>query len=297
MPGPTLYGPRADPDSRECGLPLENQREPVFNLPKTIVVLVIVLTVIHTVRTMLPDRTDFEVIFTFGFVPARYDAASQYAGQFPGGFAADIWTFVSYSFLHGDWMHLIMNMIWMVAFATPVVRRFGLTRFLLLSAAASIGGALLHLSTHWGEVIPMVGASAAISGHMGAATRFAFQRQVMFGFGRPDDETRWRRPALPLLLAFRDIRVVAFVAVWFAANYLFGAASLMPGVEAAIAWQAHIGGFLVGLLLFPLFDIPKSQLVYPRPSRPTVPGVGGFTPPGPNGGGDRSGNGQNRGSE
>jgi membrane associated rhomboid family serine protease len=53
----------------------------------------------------------------------------------------------------------------------------------------------------------------------------------------------------------RDVRVLAFLVVWFGVNLLFGVGTIsMPGVEQSIAWQAHIGGFLAGLLLFPLFD-------------------------------------------
>jgi membrane associated rhomboid family serine protease len=118
----------------------------------------------------------------------------------------------------------------------------------------------VHLVTHWAELLPMVGASAAISGAMGAATRFVFQRGHALGFWR-DPERAAHAPALPLAASLRDPRVLAFVAVWFGVNLLFGVFSLgMPGVEQAIAWQAHIGGFLAGLLAFAAFDpIPMAR--------------------------------------
>jgi len=240
---------------------VQNRHEPIFNIPATIVILVVVLTAIHSVRLLLGPQLDLWTIFTFGFVPARYDPDSQFFGALPGGTGADAWTFVTYALLHGDWVHLGVNVAWMVAFGTPVFRRLGTVRFFAISLAATVAGAALHLATHWGEPLPMVGASAAISGQMGAAARFAFQRQVLFGFSNPDDDSRWRRPALSLIAAFRDIRVFAFVAVWFAVNYVFGATDVMAGMSAPIAWQAHVGGFLVGLLLFPLFDIPASRTV------------------------------------
>jgi membrane associated rhomboid family serine protease len=87
----------------------------------------------------------------------------------PGGAGADAWTFVSYALLHGSWIHLGVNIAWMVAFGTPVLRRFGTVRFLVLSLVAAMAAAVLHLATHWGEFIPMIGASGAISGQMGAA--------------------------------------------------------------------------------------------------------------------------------
>jgi membrane associated rhomboid family serine protease len=102
--------------------------------------------------------------------------------------------------------------------------------------------------------LPMVGASAAISGAMAAAARFAFQRGGPLEMWRDRAEAS-RVPAAPLSVSLRDARVIAFLLVWFGVNILFGVFSMgMPGVEQAIAWQAHIGGFLAGLLAFAAFD-------------------------------------------
>lgn len=237
---------------------MQNRREPIFNLPAAIVTIAVCFTVIHIARLLLSARSDLWVLLTFGFVPARFDSSFPYLDQMPGGIPADVWTFFTYALLHGSWMHLGVNIVWMVAFGTPVLRRFGVLRFIFLSLASAAAGAALHLATHWGEAAPMIGASAAISGQMGAAVRFAFQRHVLLGFAR-DDDARWRQPAVPLTAAFADIRVLAFVVVWFGVNIVFGATSIMPGVDSPIAWQAHIGGFLVGFLLFRFFDPISSR--------------------------------------
>jgi membrane associated rhomboid family serine protease len=111
----------------------------------------------------------------------------------------------------------------------------------------------------------MVGASASISGFMAAAMRFAFQRSGPLGIGRHDPEA-YRVPALPLSAVLRDVRVLSFLAVWFALNLVFGIGSLsIDGGEQSIAWQAHIGGFLAGLLAFAAFDPVKAA---PRGSGP-----------------------------
>ena len=99
----------------------------------------------------------------------------------------------------------------------------------------------------------MVGASAAISAHMAGVSRFAFV------YGGPLWRSRgaesYRRPAPPLSQVIRDRRVMAFLGVWFAVNLIFGLGGAGSGIAfGAIAWDAHLGGFLAGLLLFQLFD-------------------------------------------
>src|SRR5262249_55836313 len=128
-------------------------------------------------------------------------------------------------------------------------------RFLAFFAVTAAAGAAFHLLTNFGSVQPMIGASGAISGFMAASVRFAFQRGGPLDLLRGGDPEAYRVPSVPLLTALRGRRIVVFVGAWFALNILFGLGTLvMPGMEQAIAWQAHIGGFLAGLILFALFD-------------------------------------------
>jgi membrane associated rhomboid family serine protease len=77
---------------------------------------------------------------------------------------------------------------------------------------------------------------------------------------RGDDEQSYRVPAIPLTGVLRDPRVLIFIVVWFGINLVFGLGSFsMTGGERSIAWQAHIGGFLAGLLLFSWFDQAPSD--------------------------------------
>ena len=126
----------------------------------------------------------------------------------------------------------------------------------IITAAA---GAAVHLLTHFGELLPLVGASAAISGAMAAAMRFAFQRGGPLGpLGpfRRDDQAAYRVPATPLSVMLREPRLIVFLIVWFGVNLLFGLGIVsLPGEsDMPIAWEAHIGGFLAGLVSFALFD-------------------------------------------
>ena len=239
------------------------KREPVFNIPPVIIGLLAVLALIHAVRAyLLTDEQDMQLLLTFAFIPSRYDT-SALGGVLPGGFGAELWTFVTYALIHADWTHYGVNAVWLLPFGSAVARRFGTLRFILFFAVAAAAGAAMHLATHAGEDLPVIGASAAISGTMAAAMRFAFQRGGPLSFWRSGDASDYRVPAVPLGAALRDPRVLVFVVVWFGINILFGLGSLpMTGVgqDQVVAWQAHIGGFLAGLFLFSWFD--------PKPSEP-----------------------------
>jgi membrane associated rhomboid family serine protease len=237
------------------------KREPLFNVPSVIVASLVVLALIHGVRTLLlTEDQDIWVLLYFAFIPARYDSTVVLGELWPGGFGADVWTFVTYSLLHGSWMHLGVNAVWLLAFGSAVARRFGAMRFLAFFAATAAAGAAMHLLTNGASQAPMIGASASISGAMAAAMRFAFQRGGPLGALRSDDDA-FRVPALPLRHVLSDPRVLAFLAVWFGINILFGLGSQsITGGDEVVAWQAHIGGFLAGLLLFSWFD--------PKPTRP-----------------------------
>ncbi|MEP4767235.1 MAG: rhomboid family intramembrane serine protease [Roseibium sp.] len=241
-------------DRREQEKKLKEQQKPseppVFNLPNIIVWLGAGLIAIHLVRTfLLPTSYDNLIVYFLGFWPIKYTALSSLSAI---DMASSLWAFVSYSFLHGGAMHLTFNLLWMAIFGSAVARRFGIGRFLVFSALCSVGGAFAHLATHWGEGAPMIGASAAISGQMAAAIRFIFELGGPLGAFRRTDQGAYYVPAQPLAECFRNQQVLVFVGVWFGLNLLFGL--MGGGAEASIAWQAHIGGFVAGLALFPFLD-------------------------------------------
>ena len=253
-------------------------REPAFNLPPAVVRLLAVLALIQAGRSLLSDYDDYLLMSWLAFVPARLTlwisperiddvvgAMSQAGGsdvverlQLVRLLLADggvrLWTVLTYGFLHGSWLHLISNAVWLAAFGSPVARRLGSWGFLNLMALSTIGGALLHWWSRELEVLPLVGASAGVSGATAAAIRFVFAPGLRFGELGNDAVVR-AIPAEPFGQLWRNSRALLFIAIWFVTNILFGA-GLVPifGEEASIAWEAHIGGFLVGLLLFPLLD-------------------------------------------
>ena len=234
-------------------------REPVLTLPGALTAYVLLLALIHVVRMLLPYDVDDLVIEMFGFIPKRYDS-TLLAIDFPGGTGAQVWTFVTYSLLHANFSHIGFNVLWLLPFGSALARRFGSVRFFVFMAVTAAAGALAHLVTHEHAVAPMIGASASVSGTMAAAIRFAFVRGSFLSFSRGDADAAARVPALSLLRALRNPRVLGFLGVWFGVNIIFGIGSIAIGADgASVAWQAHIGGFFAGLVLFSLFDpVPRA---------------------------------------
>ena len=79
--------------------------------------------------------------------------------------------------VHAGWVHLVVNVLWMLAFGSAVARRVGDRKFVVFSVMCGVAGAVTHLVCHFGEMAPVVGASAAISGQMAGALRFIFTAQ------------------------------------------------------------------------------------------------------------------------
>jgi len=226
--------------------------EPILNVPRSVTGASALMAGIQLVRGFLPDETDLTFLLALAFIPARYSGA---APELPGGYVTAVTSFVTYMVVHAGWVHLIVNLLWMLAFGSAVARRVGDLKFLYFSLLCGIAGAFTHLAFHYGDMAPVVGASAAISGQMAGALRFIF-RPPGVPAQRPTDFIT--APLMTLRQASGDRRIIAFLVFWVAINAYFGISAVrIAGQEGGIAWEAHIGGFLCGLLLFGLFDRGK----------------------------------------
>jgi membrane associated rhomboid family serine protease len=223
--------------------------EPVFFLAPVVVVLILICSGMYLLQAyVFQARTNLWVIVSMAFIPARYSESLPIDFSY---FASPI----LYSFLHAGLGHLAVNMIWLAAFGSPLAARIGPWRFMAFWAAAALGASALHYLIYTGSPAPLVGASGAISGLMGAAARFSFRtsknRGVRAFVGDP----------LSIASSLTSRTVVTFIAVWMIANLLTGLGGLDTGASAStIAWEAHIGGFLVGFLFVSLFDRARSDL-------------------------------------
>jgi membrane associated rhomboid family serine protease len=237
---------------------VQPEREPAFNAPQIVLWTLAALVAVHVARLFLTDDQDLALLLRFAFIPGRYDASFPYADELLGGTGAKVWTFVTYAFLHGNFTHLIVNGISLLAFGSALAWRFGAWRFALFSVLTAAAGAATHLAIHWGTAVPVIGASAAISGHMAGAARFIFETGGPLGVFRARGREAFLAPAEPLRITLRRPQALAFFLVWFGVNAVFGLGQFAIGVgDATVAWEAHIGGFLAGLALFALLDPVK----------------------------------------
>jgi membrane associated rhomboid family serine protease len=263
----------------------QSSSERIFNVPTVVLSLVIIFVAIQALRGSMTFADDYWVVIEFAFVPIRLSVhldpagvramlgnlsiadpvqleRAQFARAVIGDGSLKLWTLVTYAFLHGDWFHVLINSLWLLAFGAAVERRFGAMRFLLFFVVTAVAGALAHYVTHPLDWLPVVGASAAVSGCMAAATRFVFQPGAPlgggFGYDLSHGDGAFRRRALSLADILRDRRALTFLGIWFVFNYLSGVGAIPAGPEqATVAWQAHVGGFLVGLFFFRFFDPPQ----------------------------------------
>lgn len=172
----------------------------------------------------------------FGVVPARVSAALD-PGAFDGG---ALLSFGTAMFLHGGWMHLIGNMLFLYVFGDNIEDRCGHGRFVLFYLLAGSAAAAAQVAVDpWSEM-PMVGASGAIAGVLGAYVILFPRARIL--------------TLLPLFIFFQLLELPAylFLGLWFLMQIASGVLSLQIGGDAGgVAWWAHIGGFVAGAAFLP----------------------------------------------
>ena len=178
-----------------------------------------------------------EFLTTFGFIPARFFAMAEAHPERLAGLYLPLLTTM---FLHGGWLHLIANMWTLFIFGDNVEDRLGHFRFLLFYLASGVAGSLLHAYLTPNSWVPVVGASGAIAGVMGAYF-LLFRNSMVLVF-------------IPFFILAPIVEVPAYVflGVWFLLQFFSGTSSIL-GARAAegggVAFWAHVGGFLAGICL------------------------------------------------
>lgn len=158
-------------------------------------------------------------------------------------------------FLHGGWSHLISNMLALYIFGDNVEDRLGSGRYLVFYLLCGLAAAFTHVGFNPLSNMPTVGASGAISGVLAAYV-------VLF-------PTASVITLIPLFFWpwFVEIPALIYIGGWFVSQLFNGVASVVVGVQAlgGVAWWAHVGGFVAGLLLLPVFKRRQPRVVYYYP--------------------------------
>lgn len=151
------------------------------------------------------------------------------------------WTLLTCIFLHGGWLHVVGNMWFLYIFGDNVEDRCGHVGYLLLYFASGIAASLAHLATNVDSTVPTIGASGAIAGVMGAYMLLYPHAMVL--------------TLVPIVFILEIVVLPAYVflAVWFVMQFFQGTLSIVATEAGGVAWWAHIGGFVAGLLLVRLF--------------------------------------------
>jgi membrane associated rhomboid family serine protease len=211
---------------------LSSKNYPVVNTA------IIGLNVLVYLIQMTLGRQAEQFIYIYGLVPARY-SVPHIASYFSTG--QQLFSLFSFMFLHGGFWHLLGNMWSLYIFGDNIEDRLGSLRYLLFYLLCGLTSGLSHLLLNLNSNVPTIGASGAIAGVMGAYFLLFPKARIL--------------TLIPILFIpfFIEIPAYFFLGIWFLLQFLSAAGSY--GSAGGIAWWAHIGGFISGMILLKFFHI------------------------------------------
>lgn len=209
--------------------------------PVVVWVIIAVNAAAFAYQLGLGGRETQVFLYTHALVPLRYFSPSW--AESVGLSPTDLTPFVTNTFLHGGWLHIIFNMWTLYIFGPALEDRLGPVRFAGLYLVSGVVASATHALFNAGSSVPVLGASGAIAGVIAAyAVRFPFA---------------WVHILVPIVFIplFFWIPAVAFAGIWFFLQVWQGTSELfMPMFGGGIAWWAHIGGFVAGCILIGVLD-------------------------------------------
>lgn len=220
---------------------------PRSSTPVVTIALVMVNSLVWLYEISLPEAAANRFIYQMGMIPARLEAALTLPDASLASALVPLFTSI---FLHGGWMHVIGNMWFLWVFGDNVEDRLGHLRYLLFYLASGVGAGVMHTLFDWGSNVPALGASGAISGVMGAyLVLFPRSRVVTL---------------VPLIFFFFTVQLPAFIFLgyWFVLQFINGMGALGQRGMGGVAWWAHIGGFVIGVVLAKALPRKRVRVMY-----------------------------------
>lgn len=179
-----------------------------------------------------------EAFLLYGIVPIRYSDPGLSA-QFTT--FEQVFPFIASMFLHGGLFHIIGNMWFLYIFGDNIEDKLGHSRYLIFYILSGVAAGLIHLYTNWDSRIPTIGASGAISGVMGAYLLLYPRAKIL--------------TLIPIFFFFQFVEIPAFIFLGYWLLIQLFSAGLTPRNVGGIAFWAHIGGFIAGLIFVKIFDV------------------------------------------
>jgi membrane associated rhomboid family serine protease len=224
----------------------------VRTTPSVVYALIIANVVVFLFQISMMGLIGQRFIYEYALVPLRYTNPNwaQYQGLSPN----DYFPFISSFFMHGGILHILLNMWTLYIFGSSVESRYGSVAFFIFYMVCGIAANLTHFYFNAASPVPVLGASGAVAGVIGAyALTFPRARLLM---------------VFPIVFIplFFELPALTFAVLWFGLQMLQGAVeTLRPSMGGGIAWWAHIGGFVAGVVLLPLLwlgGIGRKTAVY-----------------------------------
>lgn len=220
--------------------------------PFVVWTIVALCAAVFLLQIALPPAEEFALVVDYALIPLRYsDARWAYSvGLDP----RDYGPYLTMAFLHGGWLHLIFNMWTLWLFGRAVETRLGRMRFAILYLACALLASWAQATVYPESNVPVIGASGAIAGVLGAHVMLFHRARVVLLL------------LIVVVPVWFSVSALWYVGFWFVTQLFYGAGSLGDEVAGGVAWWAHIGGFLIGLFLSPLFrhrppPPPEPQIV------------------------------------
>jgi membrane associated rhomboid family serine protease len=223
-------------------IPIRDEN-PTHAAPVVTIALIGVNVLVFVWQLALPQGSAEAAVYSLGLIPAVLFGSAELPAEIRT--VPALMTPITSMFLHGGFLHLAGNMLYLWVFGDNIEDRMGRGRFLLFYVLCGIAAALAQALPDMGSTIPMIGASGAVSGVLGAYLLLYPRTPVLV--------------AIPLLIVLYTFHMPAVIVlgIWFVGQLL---SSLAQAEEAGIAFRAHVGGFIAGLLLVRLFARPRRGL-------------------------------------
>jgi membrane associated rhomboid family serine protease len=214
-------------------IPLKNLR-PRTHPPMVTVALIIANFLVFFYQLSLSPHGLQTFLMTYSLVPARVQMALA-GSHFT--LAQAFVPFLTSMFLHAGWLHIIGNMWFLWLFGPNVEDRLGHLPYLGFYLLCGLGAGAVQTAFSLGSTIPSLGASGAIAGVLGAYIVFFPSSKIL------------TLVTLFFWWFFARLPAVLFIGLWFLVQFLSGVSSLGSAAQGGVAWWAHVGGFLLGILL------------------------------------------------